>query len=379
MRYLIRPMAALALCLGVVIVPAVGTCDDADPAVVDKIRSITRGETISFELKAYLRYWVQVQDAHVEAPGENEPRTNSFEVWRFYFGPKVQVTPWLLIRLTADVGPEKSGTTAAAEDGHTHEASGSTRYGLFLKYAYAQFRFTEGLHLQLGMIGNPYHGFTDKLWGGRYVAKNLGDAEKLWSSADLGLNLYYELPDGYGKLGVGFVNGAGYKKALDTDANKELWIHAALSPFAGLGEVAKRVKIALLLQYDIPVVADGTQHLLASGLLGYKGKWVQAGYQFIMDLDDMGGDTSAFGLGHGAYMRLNSPWKVGLLGRAVVWDADIDARDAQAKTEVLGGVYYRPLSLFEVALSASGTWYSTLPGVAAEEDIRVLLSTLFIL
>jgi hypothetical protein len=379
MQILLRSMTALVLCLGMITAPTVGTCGDADAAVMDKIRSITKGEKISLELKAYLRYWVQVQDSNVEAAGEKEPRTNSFEVWRFYFGPKIQVTPWLLVRLTADVGPEKSGSTAAAADGHTHKVSASTRYELFLKYAYAQVRFAPGLHLRLGMIGNPYHGFTDKLWGGRYVAKNLGDAEKLWNSADLGVDLYYDLPAGYGTLGVGFVNGAGYKKALDTDANKELWLHAALSPFAGLGEAAKRVKLAMLLQYDIPVVSDGTQHLLASGLLGYKGKWVQAGYQFIMDLDDIGGDGSAFGMGHGAYLRLNSPWKVGLLGRAVVWDADIDTRDTQSKTEVLGGVYYRPLSLFEVALSASGTWHSTLSGVEEEEDIRVLLSTLFVL
>ena len=374
-RLVFATVLGLALFAG----PTQGICGDDDPAFVKKIKSITKGESIKLEAKAYLRYWYQVQDSHVEESGEREPYANSFEVWRFYFGPKVQVTPWLMVRLTADVGPEKSATSSAAEDGHTHKVSASTRYELFLKYAYAQIRFAPGLHLQAGMLGNPYHGFTDKLWGGRYVAKNLGDQEKLWNSADLGLNLYYVLPDDYGELGVGFVNGAGYKKATDTDANKELWIHASLSPFAGLGDIAKRFKLAMLLQYDIPVVSDATQHLLASGLVGYKGQWVQAGYQFILDIDDMGGDADAMGLGHGAYLRLNSPWKVGLLGRAAIWDADLDTKDVQTRYEVLGGVYYQPFSLFEVALSASGAWRSELSGVEEEADIKVLLSTLFVL
>ncbi len=374
-----RLTLSAALLLLVTLAPAGGISAEKDARILDKVRAITKGEKIQLELKAYLRYWYQVQDSNVEGVGEKEPRHNSFEVWRFYFGPKVQVTPWLLLRLTADVGPEKTGTSGEAEDGHTHKTPGSTRYGFYLKYAYAQFRLAPGLHLQLGSIGNPYHGFTDKLWGCRYVAKNLGDAEKLWNSADLGLNLYYELPGDYGKIGIGFVNGAGYKKALDTDANKELWLHATLSPFAGLGETAKRFKLAMLLQYDVPVVSGATQHLLASGLLGYKGRWVSAGYQFIMELDDIGGDESPLGMGHGAYLRLNSPWKVGLMGRATIWDADTDTRDVQTSYEMLGGVFYRPLSLFEVALSASGTWHSKLSGLEEEEDIRILLSTLFVL
>jgi len=373
----------VAISLGILFVvasgPGRGICAEKDAAIFDKVKSITKGESIQFEMKAFLRYWIQVQDSHVEGPGEDEPRKNSFEVLRFYFGPKVQVTPWLLLRLTADVGPEKSVTSSEGEDGHVHEVAGESRYEFFIKYAYAQLRFAPGLHLQVGMLGNPYHGFTDKLWGGRYVAKNLGDAEKLWNSADLGVDLLYDLPKGFGTIGLGFVNGAGYKKALDTDANKELWIHAALSPFAGLGEVAKCFKLAMLLQYDVPLVSDADQHLLASGLVGYKGKWVAAGYQFIMDLDDVGGAGSPLGLGHGAYLRLNSPWKVGLLGRAAIWDEDLDTRDVETRFEVLGGVYYKPFSLFEVALSASGTWHSKLTDVEEEADIRVLLSTLFVL
>ena len=375
----IQRMLSIALWTLIILGPAQVLAAESDSEVLNKIRSITKGEKVSLEAKAYLRYWVQVQDSHVEGAGENEPLDNSFEVWRFYFGPKVQVTPWLLLRLTADVGPEKSGASGPAEDGHTHEITGSTRYGLYLKYAYAQFRLTQGLHLQLGSLGNPYHGFTDKLWGGRYVAKNLGDAKKLWNSADLGLNLYYELPKDLGKIGVGFVNGAGYKKALDTDANKEFWLYATMSPLASLGELAKRFKLAMLLQYDLPVVSDATQHLLASGLLGYKGKWVAAGYQFIMNLDDLGGDESPLGLGHGVYLRVSSPWKVGLMGRVAIWDADVDTGDVQTSYDVMGGVFYRPISLFEVALAASGAWRSDISGIEEEADVRIMVNTLFVL
>ncbi|MFH1532870.1 MAG: hypothetical protein ABIK09_19270 [Pseudomonadota bacterium] len=369
-------LAVLGLTLG--LAPRAGVCGDADSKVLDKVRSITKGETIQFEATAFIRYWVQLQDSHVEGAGENEPYTNSFEIWRLYFGPKVQVTPWLLLRVTADVGSDSSATSGEADDGHTHKVPGSPRYGFFIKYAYAQLRFAPGLHLRIGSQANLYHEFNDKLWGGRYVAKNVGDEEQLWHSASLGLNLLYELPGEHGEIGVGFVNGSGYKKALDTDANKELWVQAALSPFASLGDVARRFQLAMLLQYDVPVVSDADQHLLATALVGWKGKWVSGGYQFIANLDDLGGD-GALGMGHGAYLRLLSPWKVGLLCRAAIWDADTDQGDVQEKYEVLGGVFYSPLSFFEVALSASGTWYSKLSGVEEEPDVRMLLSTQFAL
>lgn len=374
MRATSRLVSLAFMVLIVGFAPTQAFCDDDDPAIIKKIKSITKGETIKLEATAFIRYWAQLQDSHVEGAGEKEPYANSFEVWRFYFGPKIQATPWLFLRLTADVGAEKTFTSEEADDGHTHKVPGDPRYGFFIKYAYADVRIAPGLILRLGSQANIYHSFTDKLWGGRYVSKNVGDEEKIWHSADLALNLVYDLPGDHGQLGLGFANGSGYKKALDTDANKEVWIQAALSPFASLGDVASRFKLAMFLQYDVPVVSDAEQHLMATALVGWKGKWVKAGYQFIANLDDLGGE-GALGLGHGAYLRLTSPWKVGLLGRVAVWDADTDKGAVQERYEVLGGVFYRPLSLFEVALSTQGTWYSDLPGVKEEPEILMLLST----
>jgi len=374
MRTTIRLVSLACLVFIVGFAPTRAFCGDDDPAFVKKIKSITKGESIKIEATAFIRYWAQLQDSHVEGAGEKEPYANSFEVWRFYFGPKIQATDWLFLRLTADVGADKTFTSEEADDGHTHKVPGDPRYGFFIKYAYADVRFAPGLILRFGSQANIYHSFTDKLWGKRYVYKNVGDEENIWHSASLGLNLIYDLPGDHGQVGLGFANGAGYKKALDTDANKELWLQANLSPFASLGDVASRFKLAMLLQYDVPVVSGADQHLMATGLVGWKGKWFTGGYQFIANLDDLAGDD-VLGLGHGAYLHWTSPWKFGLLARVAVWDADIDKNAEQEKYEILGGVFYQPLSIFEVALSAQGTLYSHQSGVKQEPEVLMLLST----
>mgnify|MGYP002641610070 CR=1 FL=1 len=358
---------------------AAGLGQEREASILKKVESITKGEKIKLEAKAFIRYWWQVQDPTVQGAGDKEPNANSFEVWRFYFGPKVEVTPWLTVRLTADVGPESSETTEEAADGHTHKVPGSSRYEFFIKYAYADFRLAPKLHLEAGMIGNPHHGFTDKLWGGRYVAKNVGDANKLWNSADLGFDFSYELPGKLGSVGLGFVNGSGYKHALDNDANKELWLHAELAPLASLGELAARFKLAFILQYDVPIASGDEQALLLSGLLGYQGPNLAVGYQIISRLTEPGDNASVTGLAHGAYLRWISRFNVGVLGRLSMWDADLDSDNVQTSYEALGGIFYTPISFCEFALSGSGAWRSELAGVDEEADIRVMLSTQFVL
>ena len=347
-----------------------------DSEAAGKLDKFTVSESIRLESLAFFRYWYDLEDSAVEDDGQGEPHDNSFEMWRFYFGVKAQVTPWLKARFTADVGADRAQTSSAAEDGHTHKTTGDPRYGLFIKYAWLEAEPVDGLYLKAGVIENPYHSFTDKLWGYRYVFMNLGDEEKLWHSADVGAYLRYELPSGLGDVMVGVVNGSGYKNVRDTDDVKDLWVQAWLHPLKPLGGIGERFVLGAYLDYSLAFSDDEDKRLFYTGLLGYKSELFTLAYQFVgQSLDAAGSDGSVDGMGHGAYLRVDTPWNVGLLARFVMWDADTSSDVARTKQQYLAGLSYSPDSLFSVAASMVYTTWSEVFGDPMEDEITILLSS----
>ena len=363
----------LGLCLALM-GPQIAFADEEK--TTGPLEKFTKSDKITLENKAYFRYWYDVQDSAVQGDGEDEPHANSFELWRYYFGVKAQVTPWLKARITADVGADKSQTSAEADDGHTHKTPGDPRYGLFAKYAWFEAKLSDSLFLKAGIIENPYHAFTDKLWGYRYVFKNLGDEEKLWNSADPGVHLRWALPSSLGNLVIGVVNGSGYKKAGDTDDLKNLWLQAWLHPLKPMGGFGERIMIGAYLDYTLASSDNVDKRILYSGLAGYKDDMVTVAYQLIgQQVDAAGADDSISGLGHGAYLRLDTPWKVGVLGRFAMWDVDTSSEANHAKQQFVGGLSYTPVSLLSMAVSGVHTSWSDVDGDPLEEEIKVLLST----
>jgi hypothetical protein len=369
-----RPLSfAVVICLCIV-----GSSANAEDksGVEEKLSKWTKSDKITLENKAYLRYWYEIQDSDVQGKGEDEPHDNSFELWRYYFGIKAQVAPWLKARFTVDVGKDKAQTSDEA-DGHTHETPGDPRYGLYAKYAWLEAKLAPNLYLKAGILGNFYHALTDKLWGYRFVFKNIGDEEKLWNSADIGVTLRYQLPAGIGDLLVGAVNGSGYKKALDIDGGKNLWAQAWLYPLAPLGGFGEDIVLGAYLDYALTFADDEDQLLFYSALVGYKSELITLAYQFVgQQAEEAGVDDVASGMGHGAYFRLDTPWKVGLLGRYVMWDEDTSSVAVRTKQQIVAGLSYTPISLFSVALSGTYTSWSKVDGDPMEEEIRLLVSTL---
>jgi hypothetical protein len=363
----------MAILFALVLLPlAVLGTEGEDAAALAKVRDLTTGESITFEGTAFMRYAFELQGEAVEEEGVHD---NSFEMWRFYFGVRAKLAPWLKVRFTTDVGPEKTVTSGESE-GHAHKVEGESRITPFVKYAYFDFKLAKGLSLKTGVVGNPYHSFTDKFWGYRHVFKNLGDQEKLWNSADLGLTLGYELPRELGEVAVGVVNGAGYKHALDDNEAKNLWVHALCAPLKPLGGVAGKFKLGGFLEYEMPL-GEGDEVLVGSGFAGYKDEWVTLGYQLVARQeagDD--GEAGPWGLGHAGYLRVDTPWRVGLLGRVVVWDEDADSGANAAKTQVVTGLSWRAERFFEVAASGVYTTRSGGEGEPLEDEVLLLLSTM---
>lgn len=373
MRELMR-VGAVVMCLCMI---GLSANAEEKSGLEEKLAKWTKSEKITLENKAYFRYWYDIQDSAVQDDGEEEPHDNSFELWRYYFGVKAQLTPWLKARFTADVGPDKGRTSDEADDGHKHETPGDRRYGLYAKYAWFEARLATNLFLKAGILDNPYHASTDKLWGYRFVFKNIGDEEKLWNSADAGVYLRYQLPAGFGDLMVGAVNGSGYKKALDTDGVKNMSVQAWLRPLKPLGGFGEGIVLGGYLDYALAFEDDEAKRIFYSGLLGYKSELFTLAYQFVgQQLEEAGADDSVSGMGHGVYLRVDTPGKIGLLGRLVHWDADTSSDGERSKQQIVAGLGYSPLTLFSVAVAGTYTSWSEIDGEPMEEEIKALVSTL---
>ncbi len=348
----------------------------AEPPATAPAPSLTKAESFTLEATAYFRYAYLLQDSAVQEDGQKEPHDNSFELMRFYFGAKAQLNPWLSVRYTADVGPESS--TKVEAGGASVEIPGSQRYDLYTKYAWLQADLTKDLSLRLGMIDNPYNELTDKFWGYRYTFKNAGDEEKLWEGADLGLYLRYTLPESLGEVTLGVVNGAGYKTFSDKDENKDLWFVANLTPLKSLGGILANFKLGAYLNYVLPLEDDGLERLFLSGFVGYQDSLLTLGYQLLADdVTAAGQDESVAGLGHAAYLRLDTPWQLGVLGRLAIYDKNSDDDTVATKYQALAGLSYAPAKLFQFSASGLATWYSKVDGVEKETELKFLLSTQF--
>ena len=377
--FLLRAMSVLAL--AVCLVSGTSTLEAGESGVLSKqLAKLTKAESLTIEGRAYFTYWMEIQDEKKQGDGEEEPLRNSFELNRFYFGLKGQILPWLSFRFTSDVGPEKKKVeTSKAEDGHVHEVDGEQSYQFFIKYAYLDATLARGLVLRAGVVDNPYNDFIDGYWGYRFVMKNVGDEEKVWDSADLGVQLRYELPSAWGQVALGAFNGAGYKTATDNDAVKNLWLFFNLTPFGTLGEFGKRFNLAGYVSKGISLGPDEPTHLTYSGTLGYTCTNLTVAYQLLGNgIENAAMDDRTWGMGHGAYLRVGLPAKLGVLGRLAIWDADTDNDANLKKYQVLAGLGWNPHSLFQVAASGLVTWYDDAEGTPeTEANIRFLLSSEF--
>lgn len=344
---------------------------DSASKTLTKVKDLTKGETLTLEARGYFRYWVTIQDCAVQGAGESEPYENSFELWRFYFGAKARLNGWLKARFLTDVGPEKDTKISDGEGGQT-TLPGDSRYLAYVKYAYLEAALAPGLHLQAGVIGNPYNSFVDDYWGHRFVAKNLGDDQKWWDSADVGINLGYDIGEGIGQVSVGVANGAGYKAALDEDANKRIWVYGMFSPLKALGKAGESLKIGGFLQSDLSW-GDGRATMLMSPFVGYSFSVLTLGYQFVALDPDSESSSNDWTTGHALYLRMDTSFHVGLLAKGTLFKTE---SDGPFEMQALLGLYARPASFLNVAVSGVATWLSKdTANEETEPEITLLISS----
>ena len=104
------------------------------------------------------------------------------------------IPAWFAAKVTLDVGKN----------------SGGSQYTAFLKTASLNYKASDQLSLDLGMIGTKNFKFMEKAWGKRYIEKSALDKYKWANSADAGISGTFKISDMI-SIDAQMVNGEGYK------------------------------------------------------------------------------------------------------------------------------------------------------------------------
>lgn len=146
--------------------------------------------------KTWFRYLYEVYDGETEY--------NGFNIARGYFTWTHQFTSDISSRFTVDIYSSSDFPKGA---------------GLNIKDAYLQFNniLINDLSLQAGVLKHYFGTVYD--WEYVTIEKALEDAEKVASSADVGVMFAGYIPSGFGEYQLGVYNGEGYSK-VDKNINK---------------------------------------------------------------------------------------------------------------------------------------------------------------
>ena len=123
----------------------------------------------------------------------------AFEIKRAYLGYSHNLSEDFTLKVTFDVGENNSGST----------------YTAFLKIASLNWKKSEKLNINFGMISTQNFKFMENSWGKRYVYKSFLDQNEWASSADLGASITYAVSDNF-LFDAQLLNGDGYKNIQDS-------------------------------------------------------------------------------------------------------------------------------------------------------------------
>lgn len=180
------------------------------------------GGLIFGEYAAYLSHRTSAGGANVTSGN------SSFEITRIYLTAEAKFTDKLKSKLVL----EGNSTTAGN--------------AVFIKNAFGDYAFTDYANLTFGMIGTPWIGYEEGIWGRRFVQKTQLDQEGFLQSADKGLGVLAKLPQGFGDMHFYYVNGEGYKtpeKANDDGRHKDFGGRISVAPLKSFHDMLAGFKV----------------------------------------------------------------------------------------------------------------------------------------
>lgn len=123
-----------------------------------------------------------------------------FEIKRSYIGYSYSFDDEFAAKVTFDIGSN----------------SGGSAYTAYLKIASLNWKTSEKISLDFGMIGTKNFKFMEKSWGKRYIEKSALDKYKWANSADAGVSGTLKVSERISIDGQ-IINGEGYKKTQVAD------------------------------------------------------------------------------------------------------------------------------------------------------------------
>ena len=261
--------------------------------------------------KIYASYGVDLTDTPYSGYADGDPRPNGFEVDRVYLDFRQKIDDTFSVRATTDVGREDSG-----------------KLGLYLKYAYMQVKLTDDIKLRIGSAQNAQVGFSDRFWGGRWLAKSFIDQEGLVSSADIGVHAHGKHADGMFKWGAAIVNGEGYGNP-DMDNDKTFQARVTVDPLNG--DIKLPISLYLSQEFYTREDVDGQNIIVAS--LGFDQEFVSFWGEYVMDtpgtkfMDEAGAEQDVKSGGMSFNVVGKVPDLLNVVARYDKWDPNTDVDD----------------------------------------------------
>jgi len=282
---------------------------------------------------------------------------NKFDIERTYLTFESNIADKAKIKVTTDVYQNTKTVSIKAEDGSKADntdvksvtvASYYDGWTVRMKNIYVDVDLIPMTTIRLGMIGTPWIPTVEKAWGYRFVKPTFPDAEKLFSSTDLGASAIVKIPQNYGEFMLAVLNGPGYSKSED-DKYKDICPRITITP---LPKDAILKGLAISAYYYMGKKASGDESLdrnRLGAMVNFSYDFINIGGEFDMSTDQSLKDKSVIdknGSGFSAFGEvkfakfLPSPLNnLGVLARFDSWDPDTDVEDDGHNVTLVGLTY----------------------------------------
>jgi FtsZ-binding cell division protein ZapB len=258
------------------------------------------------------------------------------ELKRFYLGVDHKFDDVFSANLTTDFRYNSNGT--------------SKDVLVYVKKAYIQAKIAPELFVRVGAADMPWVGFSESLYGYRFVENTLIDRTKFGTSSDWGVHIGGSIADGRISYAASAVNGAGYKTLSRSSNTIDLEARISANPVKNItlgigGYTGKLGKSSDL---------TDTQHRATrwNAVAAYTDKRIRAGIEYFQaknwnNVTTLGSDTSS---GWSAFGSFAITPRIAVFGRYDSVKPNERTNEALRDDYFNVGLNYKPMKAIDIAL-----------------------------
>lgn len=311
----------------------------AQIAVAPAASASAKGDTSDWVQNTSIsgKVFANVSTIHHESDGVDlGDNGTQAELKRFYLGVDHKFDDTFSTNLTTDFRYNSNGT--------------SKDVLVYVKKAYVQAKFAPELFVRVGAADMPWVGFSESLYGYRFVENTLIDRTKFGTSSDWGVHLGGSIANGRISYAASAVNGAGYKTLSRSSNTIDLEGRVSASPVKNVtlgigGYTGKLGKSS-----DVATAAHRATRWNA--LAAYTDKRLRAGVEYFQaknwnNVTTLATDKSS---GWSAFGSFAMTPKVALFGRYDWVKPNEKTKDGLKDNYFNVGFNYKPMKAIDLAL-----------------------------